>query len=184
MACTRFNNSTYEENMTYRKKHNIPVIYSSTIKIRDIYPLNVLMFIAEMNNETNQIEGIGLIKNMLVYDKRYKIYENTEYNNYVYRGKYWISRKQIEFFNPEILEILDNILFRGKSNLKRKIGISVVTEKIFVHWDYELQTLMRMVKDLFVHYFKHNSNINEEFVEDEMEDFIPNLKKKKIRNKK
>jgi hypothetical protein len=174
--------------MTYRKKHNIPVIYSSTLKIRDIYPLDALMFIVEMNNETDEIEGIGLIKNRLVYDKRYKIYENTEYNNYIYRGKYWISRKQIDIFNPEILQILDNILFKGKSHLKRKIGISVITEKVFVHWNYEFQTLKRMVKDLFINYYKHN-NINEEFIEDVninvkdefTEDFIPNPSSKMMR---
>jgi hypothetical protein len=178
IACTRFNNSTYQENIAYRKKHNIPVIYSSTLKIREIYPYDAFMFIAEMNNETNQIEGIGLIKNNLVYDKRYKIYENTEYNNYIYRGKYWVSRKQIDHFNPEILEILDNILFKGKSHLKRKLGISVITEKIFVHWDYDFQKLMRMVKDAFIHYFKHNNDMYEEFVEEE--DFIPATKRKLV----
>ena len=37
-----------------------------------------------MNNERNRIEGIGLIKNLLVVDKRHKIYENNDYNRYIY----------------------------------------------------------------------------------------------------
>lgn len=154
LACTRFNNKTYDENIYYRNKHNEIVIYGSTLKIRDSYPVGSLIFIAEMNNDKNRIEGIGLIKNMLVHDKRHRIYENNEYNRYIYRGKYWLSRDQIIDFDAEILEIFDNILFRGKSHLKCRIGITVITEKLFVHWIYDLLTLKNKVKQLFIHYFK------------------------------
>lgn len=154
LACTRFNNITYDENIYYRSKHNENVIYGSTLKIRDKYPAGCLIFIAEMNNEKNRIEGIGLIKNLLVHDKRHKIYDNNEYNRYIYRGKYWLSREQINNYNPEILEIFDNILFKGKSHLKCRIGITVITEKLFVHWNYDLRELKCMVKDLFLDYFQ------------------------------
>jgi hypothetical protein len=158
IACTRFNNTTYDENMCYRKKHNEPTIYGSTLKIRDIYSLGALIFIVEMNNEKNKIEGIGLIKNLLVCDKRHKIYDNNEYNRYIYRGKYWLSREQINEFNPVILEILDTILFKGKSHLKCRIGITIITEKLFTHWIYELKDLKNKIKDLFIYYFKDNVN--------------------------
>ena len=115
LACTRFNNSTYEENMQYRKKNNYPVIYGSTLKIRDIYLPGSLIFVVEMNNEKNQIEGIALIENSLVCDRYHKIYDNPEYNKYIYRGKYWLSR---EMLDPEITKIFDTILFKGKSHLK------------------------------------------------------------------
>lgn len=192
LACTRFNNSTYDENIRYRTKNNEIVIYGSTLKIRDIYSPGSLIFIAEMNNETNKIEGIGLIKNHLVYDKRHRIYDNNEYNRYIYRGKYWLSRSQINEFNPEILEIFDNILFKGKSHLKCRIGITIITEKLFVHWDYELRTLKNMVKSLFLHYFKYTT-IGEELTKEETEDkreeleeeyfeIIPMKRKSKINN--
>jgi hypothetical protein len=158
IACTRFNNTTYDENMCYRKKHNEPTIYGSTLKIRDIYSLGALIFIVEMNNEKNKIEGIGLIKNLLVCDKRHKIYDNNEYNRYIYRGKYWLSREQINEFNQVILEILDTILFKGKSHLKCRIGITIITEKLFTHWIYELKDLKNKIKDLFIYYFKDNVN--------------------------
>ena len=45
---------------------NKKVIYGSMLKIREIYPTESLIFIAEMNNSENKIEGIGLIKNILV----------------------------------------------------------------------------------------------------------------------
>ena len=77
LACTRFNNSTYTDNINYRNHNNEDVIYGTPLPIRNIYPAGSLLVVAEMNNETNKIEGIGLIKNSLVYDKRNKIYENT-----------------------------------------------------------------------------------------------------------
>ena len=65
LACTRFNNSTYSENMSYREKNNEVVIYGATLQIRKIYSAGALIFVAEMNNDTNKIEGIGFIKNVL-----------------------------------------------------------------------------------------------------------------------
>ena len=49
IACTRFNNSTYEENIHYREKYNENPIYGVSLKIRTIYSSNSLIFIAEMN---------------------------------------------------------------------------------------------------------------------------------------
>jgi hypothetical protein len=186
LACTRFNDTTFTENMNYRNKNNEIVIYGSTLKIREIYPPGSLIFIAEMNNEHNMIEGIGLIKNWLVHDRRHKIYENNEYNRYIYRGKYWLSRDQIDEFNPQILEIYDNILFKKKSHLKCRIGITIITEKLFVHWDYELQILKNMVKNLFINYFKNiidnniDNIINEEKQDkrEEIFEIIPKKNKK------
>ena len=173
LACTRFNNTTYGENIRYRHKYNENVIYGSTLKIRDKYPVGSLIFIAEMNNDTNEIEGIGLIKNQLVHDRRHNIYENDEYNRYIYRGKYWLSREQINNFDIEILEVFDNILFKQKSHLKCRIGITIITEKLFIHWIYELKDLKKKVRELFIYYFKQDidndtilTTINEEEVDD------------------
>jgi hypothetical protein len=161
IACTRFNKLTYKENLDYRINNKEEVIYGAALKIRNIYSAGSLIFVAEMNNETNKIEGIGLIKNLLVSDKRHKIYENNEYNRYIYRGKYWLSRNQIENLDNEIIEILDNILFKGKSHLKFRTGITILTETLFTHWNYELRTLKNKIKYLFIDYFnliKNNDN--------------------------
>ena len=153
LACTRFNNRTYQENKDYRIICNETVIYGSAFKIRSIYYPGSQMYVVEMNNETNHIEGIGLIKNTIV-TKHHKIHKNGDYNRNVYRGKYWLSRKQIEELDPEINEIFDTILFKGKSNMKRLAGITVLTDKLFTNWDYELPVLKNRVKNIFKSYYK------------------------------
>ena len=190
IACTRFNNTTYEENTNFRHKHNETAIYGTTLKIRNIYNLGTLIFIVEMNNEQNKIEGIGLIKNMLVCDKRYKIYDNDEYNRYIYKGKYWLSRTQINNVNEKITEIFENILFKGKSHLKCRMGITIITEKLFVHWNYDLQILKNMVKYVFISYFKYNIDDIKE-VEEKVEEYVEEeeyfdivITKKRKKNKK
>ena len=158
LACTRFNTSTYDENMTYRQNNNINVIYGVTIKIRDIYSLGSSIFVVEMNNETNKIEGIGLIKNSLMSEKKHKIYiNNKEYNRYVYGGKYWMSRTQILDFDKEIVEILEIVLFKGRSHLKRMTGITIIREKLFMNWDYNLNVLKAKIKRLFLNQFTDHS---------------------------
>ena len=194
LACTRFNNTTYAENTNYRNKHNEIAIYGTTLKIRDIYNVGTLIFIVEMNNDQNKIEGIGLIKNLLVCDKRHKIYDNDEYNRYIYRGKYWLSRTQINNVNEKIIEIFENILFKGKSHLKCRMGITIITEKLFVHWNYDLQILKNMVKYVFISYFKYNiddesvkevefEEIEERKVE-EKEEYFDIIPKKRKRSEK
>ena len=79
LACTRFNSITYKDNIDYRNNNNECVIYGAPLPIRNIYQAGSLLFVAEMNNEKNKIEGIGLIKNLLAVDKRHKIYENNDY---------------------------------------------------------------------------------------------------------
>ena len=154
IASTRFNNSTYKENIDYREKNKVSVIYGASLKIRNIYSHGVLIFVVEMNNEKNKIEGIGLIRNLLICDKFYKIYENGEYNRYIYRGNYWLNREQLDANDPEICEILDKVLFKGKSHLKNRIGITILTDKLFSHWIYELRSLKYKIKCAFIHYYK------------------------------
>ncbi len=157
IACTRFNNATYKENKDYRIAHNEPVIYGPAFKIRDIYSPGSLIFVAEMNNETNKIEGIGLIKNSLNSDKRYNIYETLHYNRYIYRGVYWISREQLVILDSDINDILNNLLFKGKSHMKRGAGITILTKKLFTNWNYDLDTLKKKIKNVFLKHFTDRS---------------------------
>lgn len=157
IASTRFNNETYNENMTYRKKSGIPVIYGTSIRIQEKYDIGTLMFVAEMNNEENRIEGIGLIRNTQVYDKKHVIYSNSDYNRYLYNGDYWISRDTILEKDDEIAKICDTVLFKGKSNLKRLSGISVLTAQLFTNWDYKLSVLKEKIRALFINVFSSSS---------------------------
>ena len=151
LASTRFNHSTWEENMDYRKNKKIPgVLYGTSIKINKRYPPGAIMFVVEMNNEKNEILGIGLIRNLLILDKKHTIYSAGDYNRYIYGGDYWISREDILLHKRYIVEILDTILFKGKSHLKRQSGISVLTKKLFTNWGYEEGQVKEDIKQLFI----------------------------------
>ena len=176
LASTRFISSTYIENITYREKYNEPAIYGTLVKIQHKYAIGSIMFVIEMNNETNAIEGIGLIKNIVMYDKQCKIYKNNDYNRYIYRGDYWISRENIIHFDPTIVDICDLILFKGKSHLKRQTGITVLTEKLFTNWPFELHNLKNNIKILFINTFRKLSNVcdvnlinSDEFIIDDID---------------
>lgn len=152
IACTRFTNITLSENISYKNTINQPVIYGSSVKIKDTYDKGCLIFVAEMNNTTNKIEGIGLIRNTLI-PENHKIYKNSEYNRYIYKGNYWLSREQLINLDEDIVEILDIILFKGKSHLKRFIGITILTKKLFTNWAFDLDDLINKIKNAFLRNF-------------------------------
>jgi hypothetical protein len=156
IATTRFNNATFAENMAYRQKVLETVLYGPSIRIHEKYSIGSTLFVFEMNNEENKIEGIGVIKNQAVHDKKYKIYSESDYNRIIYRGNYWLSREQLLEIDPELIEIFDKMLFKGKSHLKRQSGITVVTEKLTKKWEQDLDQLKRRIRDIFIRQFKLN----------------------------
>jgi hypothetical protein len=156
IATTRFNNATFAENMAYREKVLEAVLYGPSIRIHEKYTIGCTMFVFEMNNEENKIEGIGVIKNQTVNDKKYKIYSESDYNRIIYRGSYWLSRDQLLLMDTELIEIFDKMLFKGKSHLKRQSGITVVTEKLTKKWEQDLDHLKRRIRDIFIRQFKLN----------------------------
>jgi hypothetical protein len=185
IASTRFNNDTYNENISYRKQSSIPVIYGTSIRIQEKYDVGTLMFVVEMNNDENHIEGIGLIRNTLVYNKKHNIYSNSDYNRYLYKGEYWLSRDTILAKDAEIAEICDTVLFKGKSHLKRVSGISVLTKQLFTNWDFKLSVLKEKIRVLFVNTFKLGLLVKsemEEKDEDEVFEIVP-VKRVKVANK-
>jgi hypothetical protein len=139
--------------MDCRQKAGESVLYGTGIRIHQKYEIGCLMFVCEMNNEENQIEGIGLIKNQVVHEKKYKIYSDSDYNRIIYRGSYWLGREQLLLLDEELVTIFDKMLFKGKSHLKRQSGITVVTEKLTKNWQQDLEQLKRRIKDLFISQF-------------------------------
>ncbi len=124
LATTRFNSDTWEENVIYRNKHNMEgCIYGTPRKIISEIPTQTSIFVIEMNNSLNRIEGIGLILNDLRVDKYYSIHSIGDYNRYTFKGKYRMGRDEIERKNPDVVSTLDTILFKGRTNFKRGSGI-------------------------------------------------------------
>ena len=157
LASTRFNNSTFEENEKYRIKTNNACVYCSPQRMSPKIKTDSLVFIVEMNNELNQIEGIGLIKNTLNLDKYFKVYETCNFNRYVFKGNYRISREELIRYNSKLVEILDNILFKGKTHLKRGSGITTITEKLLKNDRCEGLDIKSIIKDIFINTFSSES---------------------------
>jgi hypothetical protein len=126
IATTSFNIETYSQYKHYKKKTNIEgCLYGTPIKIKDSIPLDSYIYIIEMNNSTNKIVGIGLIKNKNLLSKYYRIYENQDYNRYTYRGKYWIDTSTItDIYFQKVINVLETLLFKGATHLKRGQGIT------------------------------------------------------------
>ena len=135
LATTRFNTKTWNENCKWREKNDWKgCVYGSPVRISDKYMINAHMFVLEMHNDKNKIQGIGLFKNRIVIGKYHKIYNNDgNYNRYTYKGIHRISRKQLTNKQKKIIRILDILVFKGSRHLKRGQGIKVVPEWITIN---------------------------------------------------
>ena len=157
LASTRFNNYTLEENEKYRIKTNNACIYCSPQRMSPKIKVDSLVFIVEMNNELNQIEGIGLIKNTVNLDKYFKVYETCNFNRYVFKGKYRICREELIRYNSQLVEILDDILFKGKTHLKRGAGITTITDKLLKTERCKGLDIKTVIKEIFINIFSSES---------------------------
>ena len=82
---SRFNNFTYNENKAYREKILISTAYCTPFPITLDIPQDNILYILEMNNDTNQIMGIGMIRNKTSkYAK--SVYTHGNYKNKIYIG--------------------------------------------------------------------------------------------------
>lgn len=124
LATTRFNNETWNENIQWRNKHNWSgCIYGLQKKISDDILIESPIFVLEMHNDRNNVMGVGLIYKKLVLSKRPKIYNDYNYNFYVYRSKYRIDRSELTDKQLKIFKMCDILLFKGASHVKRGQGI-------------------------------------------------------------
>ena len=85
-------------------------------------PSHIPVIVLEMNNDTNQIMGIGMVTNRIIYNK-YSIYQNTKFNLYAYTGTYRVNRTDLNPSEEQMMQVLDHLCFKGKRHLKRLQGI-------------------------------------------------------------
>lgn len=131
LATTRFNNKTWKENQDYLKKEHesgtitdkIKCIYPCSVVISPTIPYNSNVFVLEMNNETNKILGIGLIKNSTPEYNKYNVYENEKYNSFTYQGGHRIGSSDFTEEEKKVIEKLEMLCFKGKRHQKRMVGI-------------------------------------------------------------
>jgi hypothetical protein len=154
VVTVRYNNETWEANKNYRERKGISCIYASPCKIAENIDLNSPVFVIEMNNSINKIIGIGLIKNKFVTDKVYKIQQDSNYNRYIYLGEYHISREIIDDYNPLLVYVLDEILFKGYTHSKRGSGMTKIPEKVLKSEVCNEIDIKKEIRNIFVHHFK------------------------------
>ena len=131
LVSTRFNDETWFENMEWRFKNNwLGCIYGTPFPVKENIPHNEIMFVLEMNNDKNKIMGIGIIHNKLVCDKKYNIYKDRFYCKYTYKSKYRIDRVDMSEKEKNVLRILDILVFKGATHLKRGRGIIQVPDAL------------------------------------------------------
>jgi len=153
LVSTRFNDLTWEENLNYREKHDIKCIYGTPLEFSPYIHIDANVFVIEMNNTKNKIEGIGLIKNRPCLDKYYKIYQEGNYNRYIYKSNYHLNREQLLISNEVLVRIFDYILFKQKTHLKRGSGFTTIPEKLLNQFVCENINVKRSLSDLFIQYF-------------------------------
>jgi hypothetical protein len=120
---SRFNDETIAENKTFRNRNpKIGCIYCAPQMISKKVPLDSVMFILEMNNDKNRIEGIGMVRNH-PHANKYSVYDNGNYNRYTYLGKYRIDRDSMTEHENEIMTVFDILCFTGNKHMKRGQGL-------------------------------------------------------------
>ena len=130
LVTSRFTNDTLETNQNYKRNKNIAgCIYGSPQEMSPKIMNESLVFVIEMNNDTDSIEGIGLVRNKPYLDKYYRIYEQGDYNRFVYKSNYRIDRATLWEHNRALVKVLEYALFGEKTHLKRGSGFTTVTQK-------------------------------------------------------
>jgi hypothetical protein len=165
IVSTRFTNVTLKENRDYRcKAESPPCIYASPQTISPKILFDCLLFVVEMNNDLNRIEGIGLIRNRPYMDKYYKIHNDANYNRYIYKSQYFIERDILLRQNPFLVEVLDYILFKEKTHLKRGCGFTTIPEKLLKHIKCENINIVEEIRSQFINIFGKTDANEEEMV--------------------
>ena len=161
IVTSRFNNETRDANYAYRAKHNFACMYCCPSELSNKIPYNTFVFVIEMNNSTNKIEGIGLIKNSYETNRYYKVHTNGNTNRYTYIGKHFIEREMINEYNSKIVIILEEILFKGKTHSKRGTGLTSIPKRFLdvnrIDDLCEGIDIKREIKELFIYHYKDKS---------------------------
>jgi hypothetical protein len=122
---TRYNSYTYLQNQRFKEnKLNgfNGAIYSTTMPFPVSTSMEKYLFVLDMNNTTNKLMGISLLKNRLAKDQTLNVYSDPTFNNYIYKTKFYIDFSCVKLEESWKLFIeneLERCLFYGKSNMKR-----------------------------------------------------------------
>lgn len=156
IVSTRFNNDTFQENRDFVQRiwNNNPYacIYCSPHPMSPNIISESLVFVIEMNNSKNEIEGIGFIQNSPL-KSIWNVYETRNFNRYIYKGNFRVNRDELLLYHSKIVEILDYILFKEKTHMKRGAGFTTIPFKLWNHSKCEGIDIPLWIRSFFVEKF-------------------------------
>ena len=136
LMTTRYNTETWLQYMNWRKKYNLneSYYYSCPFPISNTISIGSTLYILEMHNSLNKIMGMGVVLLKEQDMKRYKIYDNDNFNRFHYHSTLYINRDMLskETLLLEngiwisILEVLELVCFKGKRHSKRHMNIAKI----------------------------------------------------------
>ena len=152
---TRFTNDTWNENQQYLKKtekngeKKKKMIYCAPIPISSKIIPECFCAVLEMNNDTNQIIGIGLIPN-IAYHRKKNVYGDFNYNRYSYFAKKRIDRSEFSVEEEEVISMLEILCFKGYGHLKRGQGITILPLPYLYKYYIEKQLdIIQIIRNMF-----------------------------------
>jgi hypothetical protein len=138
LMITRFNNKTWEELEKYKKENDITgPLYGVPRRVAPTITLKDRLYVLEMNNDTNKIMGIGLIRNFIKMDTTHSIYSDQNFNRFSYQGKRRIDKDDFTREEQDIIEKMEEKVFKGKGHLKRGQGIQKVPYERYTKTELE-----------------------------------------------
>lgn len=154
---TRFNHDTWMENEIHRKNNsNIQCIYGSPQAIAPKIEIRAPVCVIEMNNSTNQVMGVGLIRNEPQPRYHHTPYTHGNYNRFVFIGIHRLDRNEL---SQDLLDVLDYILFKEKTHMKRGAGFTTVPNKLLYHRRCEGMDIIYEITKTFIDKYKNNQVI-------------------------
>jgi hypothetical protein len=144
---SRFSAETIYQNAHYREQVKKGCIYCSPTPISQNIPDGSVLFVIELNITENRVEGIGMIKKKIPHNY-IPVYENGNYNRFVYMGDYRISRNEMRDKEEQIMQFFDIICFRGKFHMKRGGGITQFP-RIVEDRCKKVEDLLAFIKNMF-----------------------------------
>lgn len=125
IVTSRFNQYTWNENKSFLENNKkIGCIYCAPISITSIVQIDTPIFVLEMNNDTNRIMGIGMVKNH-PHMNMFSVYDHGNYNRYQYVGKTRIDRLNMTQDEETIMRVFDILCFTGNTHQKRGNGLKL-----------------------------------------------------------
>ena len=129
-ACvTRFTDETWEQNQRFWDNKGNIIVYNSPTRLSDKIPFRSTIIIFEMNNSINKIMGISYLINNDMKTRKYKIYDNDDYNRYSYIAKCRIDAQNMNEDELNIMTFFEHIFFKGRAHFKKGRGINLINDK-------------------------------------------------------